>query len=56
MFEQSHFINFKRLKSTFLLLSVITHQKFADHDTVGPCNAFILSSMSLKCVRDHIIS
>ena len=51
------FKNFKPLKSTFLLLSMIAMQDPpVEVCTVGSCNPSILFMMSSKCVRDHIIS
>ena len=49
-------INFKPLKSTFLHAESTTRSLQIMILNVGYCNPFILSSVSSKCVRDHIIS
>ena len=49
-------INFKPLKSTFLHAESTTRSLQIMILNVGSCNPFILSSVSSKCVRDHIIS
>ena len=55
------FINFRRLKSTFSCWAWLHTQDppvevcRSWYYTIGSCNPFILSSISSKCTRDHII-